>query len=303
MARVLVTGGAGFTGQHLLPALLGHGYEISALARDDARGTVNHHSLEWIGCDLTNASAVDAIVAQVRPEYVVHLAALAFVGHDEPEAFYRVNLFGTLNLLEALGKLSRPPAKVLIASSANVYGANAAEVVDETVCPRPVNHYACSKLVMEHMVRTWFHRLPVIVSRPFNYTGRGQPAHFVVPKIVEHFQVHANEIRLGNIDVSRDFSDVRDVVRAYVRLLECDAHSDTVNICSGHPTPLRDVLRTLETLTGHRVEVKVDPDLVRTNEVAWLAGNNSRLHRLTGFRPEIPLHETLEWMFRNQAEV
>lgn len=138
------------------------------------------------------------------------------MGHADARAFYDVNLFGTLNLLEALTALPELPRKVLIASSANIYGTPGIEVIDESVCAAPVNHYACSKLAMEHMVRTWFDRFPIVMTRPFNYTGVGQDEKFLIPKIVSHFKRRAPKIELGNLDVSRDFSDVRDVAAAYM---------------------------------------------------------------------------------------
>lgn len=207
---VLITGLRGFTGHYLAAALRAYGARVVGLVQGSTQCP------EEIACELTDAQAVHAAVAQVQPTHVVHLAALAFVGHADARAFYDVNLFGTLNLLEALAALSELPRKVLIASSANIYGTPGIEVIDESVCAAPVNHYACSKLAMEHMVRTWFDRFPIVMTRPFNYTGVGQDEKFLIPKIVSHFKRRAPKIELGNLDVSRDFSDVRDVAAAYM---------------------------------------------------------------------------------------
>ena len=106
------------------------------------------------------------------------LRRVAFVAHGNAEDFYRVNVLGTLNLLQALAKLDRAPERVIIASSANVYGTPDVGMLDESLCPAPVNHYACSKLAMEHMVRPWFSRFPILITRPFNYTGPGQSEAF-----------------------------------------------------------------------------------------------------------------------------
>src|SRR5699024_6327789 len=122
--------------------------------------------------------------------------------------------------------------------------------------------YACSKLAMEHMVATWFDRLPLILARPFNYTGVGQAEHFLIPKIVSHFRRGEDRLELGNLDVSRDFSDVRDVVRAYLALLACDADSRIVNICSGRPTALRTIVRRMNALVGYEIEIDVNPAFV-----------------------------------------
>lgn len=286
----LVTGAGGFTGRYLVPALRAEGYRVVAMGVGPVDGE------DTLTCDLTDPAAVRAAVLRACPTHVVHLAAVAFVGHGDPRSFYDVNVFGTLNLLEALGGLETPPRKVLVASSANVYGTPGVEVIDESVCPGPVNHYACSKLAMEHMVRTWFDRLPIVVTRPFNYTGVGQDTQFLIPKIVDHFKRRERVLNLGNLDVARDFSDVRDLVAAYVALLASNAASDVFNVCSGRTVRLRDLLRWMSEHTGHDPEIRVDPDLVRKNEIPSLCGDNSKLARLTGCRCDTDLYSTVDWM-------
>ena len=287
---VLVTGAGGFTGRHLVPALRAAGYRVVGLGREGSPADTD------VDCDLRDPRAVREAVAAVRPTHVVHLAALAFVAHADERAFYDVNLFGCLHLLDALHALPQGPRKVLIASSANVYGTPGVETIDETVCPAPVNHYACSKLAMEHMVRTWYGRLPIVLARPFNYTGVGQSESFLIPKIVKHFTQRAERIQLGNLDVSRDFSDVRDVVSAYVALLESEVHSETFNVCSGRAVALRDLLQMVGRLTGHALRVEVDSALVRKDEIASLRGSHQKLSRAVGFTPRYSLEQTLAWM-------
>ncbi len=288
---VLVTGASGFTGRYMIDALKQRGCHIVGLGGTDSCADAT------IPCDLTDAGAVRQVVAQTRPDYVVHLAALSFVGHGDAEGFYRVNVFGTLNLLDALAQLEIPPRKVLLASSANVYGTPEVEVIDESICPAPVNHYACSKLAMEHMARTWFARLPIIITRPFNYTGFGQDERFLIPKIVGHFKRGARFIELGNLDVSRDFSDVADVVNAYVALLESDAASVTVNVCSGRASSLREVIAMMNTMAGYAIEVRVNPAFVRQNEIPRMVGDNTLLRHLAGIVPQTPLASTLQRMY------
>ncbi|MBW4046361.1 MAG: NAD-dependent epimerase/dehydratase family protein [Proteobacteria bacterium] len=287
----LVTGAGGFTGRYLVPALRDKEFRVVGLGEGASSADVD------ISCNLTNTAAVRSAVEQAQPTHVVHLAALAFVGHGDARAFYDVNLFGTLNLLEALAALDVPPQKVLIASSANVYGTPGVEVIDETVCPAPVNHYACSKLAMEHMVRTWFERLPIVMTRPFNYTGVGQDEKFLIPKIVSHFQRNAAHIELGNLDVARDFSDVRDVAAAYMALLDSDAHSDVFNVCTGEAVALREVLRMMAEISAHDLEVRVNPAFVRSNEIPVLRGDPRKLQGQTGHTSSIPLRDTLHWMY------
>jgi nucleoside-diphosphate-sugar epimerase len=287
MQTVLLTGAAGFTGRYLRRALEARGYSVASLQVEGPNP-----------CDLIDLAATKAAVRDARPDAVIHLAALSFVGHENPEEFYRVNVFGTLNLLQALAELGRPPQRVLIASSGNVYGTPDIEVLDESVCPAPVNHYASSKLAMEQMVRAnWFSRMPIVITRPFNYTGPEQAKHFLIPKIVQHFCDRAAFIELGNLDVSRDFSDVHDVVAAYMALLESDVRSEVVNICSGRGIALLDVVRIMNQLAGYEIEVRVNPEFVRENEVPRLVGSSAKLRSLVSLPAPRPFAETLKRMY------
>lgn len=288
MGTVLLTGGRGFTGQHLVPALARKGYSVVGL---DSAGPNQ--------CDLTDLSAVERAVAEAKPDFVIHLAAISFVAHGNAEDFYRVNVVGTMNLLQALSRLEHAPSRVIVASSANVYGSPGVEVLDETLCPAPVNHYACSKLAMEYMVRTWFHRLPIVITRPFNYTGPGQAEHFLVPKIVEHFKKRSPWIELGNLNVSRDYSDVDDVVAAYLALLAGDVRSDVLNICSGRAISLLEIISMMNEIAGYEIEVRVNPEFVRENEVSKLVGSPARLRSLVTLPPPTPFRETLHRMFQS----
>lgn len=287
----LITGLQGFTGRYMAQTLRARGLRVVGLVQGRSQGDDER------ACDLTDAAAVRHAVAEVQPHYVVHLAALAFVGHGDSRAFYDVNLFGTLNLLDALAALPHVPAKVLIASSANVYGTPGIEVIDESVCPAPVNHYACSKLAMEHMVHTWFDRLPIVITRPFNYTGVGQDEKFLIPKIVSHFRRRASVIELGNLHVSRDFSDVRDVVSAYMALLESAARGVTVNVCSGQDVSLGEVLDLMAKIAGYTIDVQVNPAFVRANEIARLRGSNALLRQIVGYQPAHTFKNTLAAMY------
>ncbi|MCP8466746.1 GDP-mannose 4,6-dehydratase [Pseudomonas sp. ZM23] len=292
MPTALVTGASGFTGRYMIDVLKKRGFTVAGLGSEPTNAD------ETLACDLTDAAAVRAAVDKTQPDWVVHLAALAFVGHTDQEAFYRVNVFGTLNLLAALAEQKKAPQRILVASSANIYGTPGIEVINEDVCPAPVNHYACSKLAMEHMVATWFERLPIVMARPFNYTGPGQDERFLIPKIVGHFARNEATIELGNLDVSRDFSDVRDVVEAYARLLESDVRGERVNICSGRAIALREIISQMEDIAGYRIKVEVNPAFVRANEIPVLRGDNRRLQAATGFAPRQDLQQTLEDMLQ-----
>ena len=299
--RVLVTGLGGFTGRYLQAALQQRGWEVWGLGVQPAPATVN--PAHYVQADLADSSALTQAVALAQPYAVIHLAAIAFVGHGDADAFYRVNLLGTRHLLAALAALPQTPARVLLVSSANVYGNQVEGMLDETTPAHPANDYAVSKLAMEHMAHLWATRLPITVVRPFNYTGVGQSTDFLLPKIVAHFRRRAATIELGNLDVSRDFSDVRAVADAYCRLLEVqDIAGATVNVCSGRSHSLRSILAMAEQITGHTLQVQVNPALVRANEVKNLLGNPAYLRTLVGADWGCPpLSETLRWMLETPS--
>jgi len=286
--RVLVTGARGFTGRYLCEHLRASGYEVVGLVESPLAGANEVHA------NLLDSAATARAVEQVQPDRVIHLAAVSFVAHDDVEAVYRVNLLGSLTLLRALAAQATGLRCVILASSANVYGKVKGAEIEESMPCAPTNHYAASKLAMEHMASTFGDTLPIVITRPFNYTGPGQPEHFLVPKIVGHFQRKASAIELGNIDVTREFMDVHTVVDVYRRLLACPAAlGETVNICLGRSISLRQVIALLEVETGHRIEIRVNPHLVRAREVDCLVGSPQKLVSLIGQVPEIPFAATL----------
>lgn len=289
MKTVLVTGGNGFTGRYVIDALKERNYQVVSL--------VHGRQAQGEYCDLADKKNLEDIFSRYRPDAIIHLAALSFVAHDDPSVFYSVNVIGTTNLLEAVEKSEIKPSKIIIASSANIYGNPKADVVSETEFPCPVNHYAASKLAMEYMVRTWFDRLPIIITRPFNYTGIGQDDKFLIPKIVSHFKQGKKEIELGNLDIARDFSDVRDVAMIYRELLESDLNSEIVNISKGEVVSLDQVIKIMEDIAGYKIDVRVNPDFVRKNEIKVLMGDNSKLVKLTGYSPRFSFRDTLQAMY------
>ena len=293
--RVLITGANGFTGRWLGHHLAEAGYRVYGLVQGTAR-TPNESA-----ADLREPAALRAALTTVRPDFIVHLAAITFVPHSDSTEIYQVNLFGTLNLLDAVLATGLQPRKILIASSANVYGNPPVEVIDETVCPAPVNHYATSKLAMEHMVRTYQDRLPLIITRPFNYTGVGQEQHFLIPKIVAHYRRREPMIELGNLDVVRDFSDVRFVIEVYRRLLESDARNETVNLCSGQGVALNEIIERMNQIAGYAIRVNINPAFVRANEVRRLIGDNNKLRRLIGSLPVFPIDDILSTLYHNST--
>lgn len=288
--RVLITGIQGFTGHYMTVEMRDANYEVFGL------GVKPSDAKNYFQADLNDKITLAWVIDQIQPDVVIHLAALAFVGHGDANAFYQINLQGTRNLLEVLSKASYKPQAVLLASSANIYGNHSEGMLSEHSLPDPANDYAVSKLAMEHMARLWMDRLPIIITRPFNYTGVGQTDSFLLPKIVAHFKRKADVIELGNLDVWRDFSDVRTLVNAYRRLIEAKAFGQTVNVCSGKTHSLREVMAMCEQITGHYMRIHVNPAFVRANEVKTLCGDASLLRSLIGDWQTPDLADTLCWM-------
>ena len=277
--RILVTGADGFTGLHFVRQARAAG----------------HHIVE-LTANLMDHAAVESQVAEAAPEAVVHLAGISFVGHSQASAFYDVNVIGTLNLLDVLVTLTQAPRQVLLASSANVYGNCDQSPIAETQAPAPVNHYAMSKLSMEFLAKTYADKLPLFFVRPFNYTGPGQAASFVIPKLVSHFQRRAVTVELGNLHVEREYNDVRMVCNVYLKLLERAQSGETYNICTGETYTLGHVIDLLTELTEHHIQVQVNPDFIRANEIHRLCGSPNKLIETLGALPVVTLRDTLQSM-------
>jgi len=296
MGRIIVTGAHGFTGRYLVQHLLDAGKEVHAFIRR-LHVEADRYPYPLYDIDLLDADGLANAIRNIRPQAVVHLAAIAFVAHGDVESIYRTNIVGTRNLLQALLNVGDDLQAVMLASSANVYGNQTPGALDEASPLLPTNDYAVSKLTMEFVAQLYSDRLPVTIVRPFNYTGVGQSTHFVIPKIVEHFRRREPALELGDISVERDFSDVRDVVDRYARILDSNpAQGAVFNVCSGRSISLSEVIRLASKLSGHDLEVRTNPAFLRHGEVRALYGSDSKLQNQIGDVSRVPFEETLRWM-------
>ena len=293
--RILVTGSEGFTGVYVRQEFRAAGWEVWG-----AGLAAKPNDPRYIQIDLQNATSL-VQCSDIRPDVVIHLAALAFVAEPDPALFYHINLLGTRNLLEALCRSKHPPRCTIIASSANIYGNSQAGILSEETQPNPVNDYAVSKLAMEYLARSYMDRLGIVITRPFNYTGVGQSDRFLIPKIVSHFVKRKPEIELGNLDVEREFSDVRDVAKLYRLLAEKQPVGEIVNLCSSQPITLKSCISIAESLSGHRIEVVVNRDFVRPNEIKTLSGSRQKLMSLLSPPAPRSFEETMSWMLSASA--
>ncbi len=286
----LITGISGFTGKFVAQQLEILGYQVHGLSLEPTTYGTNAVA------SLLDPEGLQNAVSKVRPSVVVHLAAVSSVVHSDVAEMYSVNITGTRNLLQALKNTNCGADAVILASSANVYGNVSTDPITESQTLSPENDYAVSKLAMEQMANLWAETLPIIITRPFNYTGRGQSTRFLIPKIVDHFKRRERVIELGNIDVYRDFSDVRNVAWCYGQLAVKPAPGEIFNISSGVGASIMQVISYLEVLTGHQIEVYVNPKFVREHEVKTLTGDSTRLWNHIGQPEQISIKETLQWM-------
>lgn len=292
--RVLITGSQGFTSHYLRETLIKDDYTVYGLVKEAPR--------EWeVASDLTNRQKLREVIAHISPDYVIHLAGISNVIHENTDALYQVNCLGTLNLLAALQEEKIPVKKIILASSAYVYGNfvnhKTANLISEKSCPKPINHYAMSKLSMEYMALGLYESLPIVITRPFNYTGVGQQNYVLVPKILHHFVTRAPKIFLGNTHVYREFNDVRMVAEAYKGLLIFAKPGTTVNICTGKSHNLQEILHLCSKISNHKLDVFIDLQLVRKNEAIHLSGDPSFLHSIVSNLPQYSLEDTLRWMY------
>jgi GDP-4-dehydro-6-deoxy-D-mannose reductase len=295
MRRVLVTGAGGFVGPHVCRALQEAGYEVWGSDRSAAGDTL-------LACDLADAAAVAALVARLRPDAVVHLASVASVGRSfaAPQQTLQNNLLAACNLFEALR--SSPRTRVLVVGSAEQYGRVGPEALPlrEEQPFRPQSPYAVSKVAQEYLALQYHAAfgLDVVLARSFNHSGPGQSDDFVLAAVAKQIAAAERDttrgsVRVGNLDVRRDFLDVRDVAGAYVALLEHGTSGQAYNVCSGGAAPLRDLVETLLALSRRPLALELDPARLRPSDLPILVGDNTRLRERTGWVPRIPMQTML----------
>lgn len=244
---------------------------------------------------LHDRAALEREIVACAPDAVVHLAAVSSAAASDSTSFYEVNVVGAVNLLDALVLLPTPP-RVLLTSSANIYGDGGGAALREDSATAPVDHYGMSKLAMETLARNYLDRLPLFFVRPFNYTGVGQRDCFVIPKLVGLFARRAALVELGKLDVTREFLDVRFVCNALLRLLDTAAPGSIYNICSGASWSLLEVVALLSRLSGHAPQIVSTPALVRRSDIQCLRGDPTRLQQAIGPLDGPSLEDTLTWM-------
>jgi GDP-4-dehydro-6-deoxy-D-mannose reductase len=299
--KALVTGGAGFAGRYLVSLLVQKRYQVCAAdihRQPDTSGGADVLEKELDVCQQT---AMDDLLGEFVPDEVYHLAGIASpIGLDR-QSYYRVNFLGTLNLFEAARKYA-PQARILYVSSSNVYGVVPSD--QQPICEdrlfAPHNHYAASKAAGEAAACAYgMEGLQIVRTRPFNHTGPGQSTEFVCSRLAKLVAEIAGGlippvIDAGNLDVERDFSDVRDVVRAYWLLLQQGQAGEAYNICSGQAVSIRTVACLLAELAQVKIEIRSQPELQRKVDLPLHVGSSEKIRGDTGWEPQISLRQTLK---------
>jgi GDP-4-dehydro-6-deoxy-D-mannose reductase len=305
--RALVTGATGFVGRYLVAALQAGGTSTFACGGPkDGPGA--------FALDLEDVTAIAAALDLARPDVVFHLAAQAFVPESfaSPLATYRTNIIGTANVASAVRAYAdgRAMPRIVFTSSAEVYGSR--PITDmplrETATPAPATPYAASKVGAEAILsaEALGFGLDVVIARAFNHIGPGQNERFVVPSLARQLAAIANGasspvLLVGNLTAVRDFLDVRDVVAAYIALARDGQRGEVYNVCGGGGRTVRDVLRELIAIAGVPVEVREDPERMRPLDVPVFVGSAQKLEAATGWRPQIPLSQSLRDIYRSVA--
>lgn len=270
--RVLVTGSNGFTGKAIMPYLKSNGYEVFGFSKHVS-------GPNEFAVDLLDAKAVADVIEKIKPDYVLHLAGIALPGFPDIELMYKINMFGTKNLLDAIQNNKPDIKKVIVASTAHVYGITDGNPVKESHNLAPTSHYGNSKLAMENIARLYMDKLPIIITRPFNYTGKGQSTDYVIAKIIEHYRQKKAEITLGNIDIVRDFSYLDDVLYYYLQLMQTDKNGFAVNLCSGVGTSIRQLIEHLDEIARYKMKVNSDNTLLRPQDNPVFVGSDELLNK------------------------
>jgi len=306
--KVLITGISGFVGSHLADYLLAHtDWQIAGTVYGSAHNIHPiQHRLELYPAELSRLPVVQFILDQARPDVIFHLAAVAVTGHSwrDPAATLQVNISMQANILQAVVNLGLD-ARVIVVGSSEEYGAalstaSAEGAIDEETPFRPINPYAVSKVAQDMLGLQYHlsHGLDTVRVRPFNHIGPRQGLGFVVPDFASQIaQIEAGQrqavLRVGNLEAQRDFTDVRDVVRAYHLLALKGVSGQAYNVGSGQAHAIQEVLDYLIAQAQVPIQVKPDPERMRPSDIPRVVCDCTKLHTLTGWEPSIPFDQSL----------
>lgn len=314
----LVTGFDGFVGPYLAQYLLSRHRKVFGTIYNKKKWNPQTPSVisdktmkktAALPVDLENYKNVRELVQKIKPDEVYHLAGISHVPTSwaNPRSTFSINVMGTVHLLEAIRELGKD-TRILIVSSAEVYGTpGQGELPTKENCPlRPENPYAASKAAIDLLARQWsdYPRLHIVRVRPFSHTGPGQTPDFACPAFAHQVAAISRGIappiiKVGNLSVKRDFTDVRDVVKAYFLALQKGLDGEVYNVCSGKSRLLTSILKTLKSFCDRKISVEIDPERFRPSDIPETRGSYAKLSRITGWSPEILFRQTLYDLYRH----
>jgi GDP-4-dehydro-6-deoxy-D-mannose reductase len=300
--RILITGGTGFVGSYLIRFLKSFDAKIVVVSSRDP--TRKEPGVEYCTVDVRNSDDIAAVMRATHPDQIYHLAGISSVAAswDNPRITFDVNVIGSYNVFEAAMQLPSPP-RILNVSTSQVYAASSAALT-ETGRLEPDNPYAATKAMTELLAVQYRKSVSggIVTARAFNHTGPGQLPCFAVPSFAKQLaEMEAGlsppVLRVGNLNLKRDFTDVRDVVVAYFELLAKGKIGEIYNVCSGRAVILADLVRELQTHCRVTIKIEVDPARLRSNELPQVVGDCEKIMTVTGWSPRVPLETTLRDTF------
>ncbi len=296
--KVIITGGGGFVGKYLSQYLVEQGFVVYGFDRHGS----DIPNITTVIIDILDKEKVDKYIQQISPTHLIHLAAQSSVkkSWDNPTQTISINVEGTRNILESI-TLHTPKCTVLIISSAEIYGTPKILPITEQTPINPNNPYAESRKQQEELCQNFItkNKLNLIIARSFPHTGAGQSDQFVCSNFAKQIAlIEANQqppiLTVGNLEAKRDFTDVRDVVRAYHLLITTPHTSGVFNVCSAKSIPISSILSTLQTFSTSKITIKQDPDKMRPSDIPNMVGSNTKLQQATNWKPIIPINQTLQ---------
>lgn len=281
---VMILGASGFLGRHLVAHL------------QDRMEVVIPERASW---DLRDKASLAALLRAHNVDTVINMAALSSTLADQ-QTLYEVNSYGQLNLLEAMMETGFAGRHVYFSSS-NIYGALTDPVIHEETRAQPLNHYSCAKILAENFCSVFADKVDSTIVRPFSVIGAGQKAEFLLPTIARHYAERAPVIELGNTAVARDFLDARDLCAMIGLILNVPETPQVINLCNGRTVSLYRIFQGFTALTGHEIEVKVNPAFIRPRDITYQCGDNARIRAL-GYASGYDIDETIRWIYEQYAQ-
>lgn len=299
MNRVLVTGVNGFIGKYLKTELLRNGHKVYGIDFCKENEINNPNYSDHFNIDLHNTNQIASIIAEIEPECIIHLAGI--LKSDKIEELFDAQVYLTKSLLDAIQVSAIPVKKIVLSSSSSVYGITPQDkIITENDAVQPITYYGCSKAAQEIICRKFFmtNNLPIVIARTFNVIGPDQPPNFVLSDFAKRIaNLEATKenqpLIVGNLEAIRDFIDVRDVVRAYVDLVQFGAPGETYNVCSGQGVQISQCLKYFTEMSQTKIDFKQNENLIQKNDIPKQIGSYKKLNNLSGWIPKRSLHTTL----------